>query len=583
MKKVIISLSLCLFCMVGNAQMARWIMQPVYDKIYMAKDAARFICDSLGTSSIWSIDGKKLASTDDVINLSNNGFAVTTEKGSENITGFFNTKGEFTSLNNYTVTYNEPFFKDGYLLVNSVKGYHFINEAGEEVKFGDYIKMYPFNNGFAVGYTYEQPDKRKGRYYEYIADDNSKIPLSYGGKTFDKEDVEFLSSVNDDGVGIAVIKKKVYFFDGASRELQPVFANKSETNVKRQVVLVGQINEYINRGDSILGKGAKKKYVRFKFDKQLRLTEINFADRTEYFQQKEAKGGEITSPFTTIKSNDNKFGLKYDGQTALPEQFDEVGVIYNDFAVVRIGNKWGMLTYDKSLKYEFELNDKNKIAFRHKIFKTKIRLKLPEIISSTKCDFYVEKEYGCEIDKISVENRETKHGNTLQYDCELNIPDTLTAKETSIEYPVQIVYDGLKHPLSFIKTTAWHYKYITPVWDKDETEKDIEAGTISFTFDLDINRKDGDDDYPFEVKLYKDSLESPIPLNKLSETRYKCDLLELTEGGNMIYITINEEGCPPLSFPKKITYTKPVKKSRKNPEVKGSIEVQDVQDKDMSI
>ena len=39
MKKALISLSLVLSCLSMNAQMTRWIMQPGYDKIYIASGA----------------------------------------------------------------------------------------------------------------------------------------------------------------------------------------------------------------------------------------------------------------------------------------------------------------------------------------------------------------------------------------------------------------------------------------------------------------------------------------------------------------------------------------------------------------
>ena len=220
MKKVLILLTLFISCLASNAQMTRWIMQPDYDKIYIASGAPLLISDSLETSSIWSIKGKKIAVTNDVIHPFKEGLSVTTKKNSEEVTGFFNNQGKFTSLKNYSVTYNEPFFRDGFLLVKSENRYCFINKNGEEERFGFYVKMYPFNNGFATCFTYEQVDKLKNPYYTYITADKSPITLSYNDKVFDKEDVEFLSSVNDEGVGIAIIKHKVYLFDKNARKLE---------------------------------------------------------------------------------------------------------------------------------------------------------------------------------------------------------------------------------------------------------------------------------------------------------------------------------------------------------------------------
>lgn len=572
MKKALISLSLVLSCLSMNAQMTRWIMQPGYDKIYIASGAPLLISDSLDTSSIWSIKGKKIAVTNDVIHPFKEGLSVTTKKNSEEITGFFNSQGKFTSLKNYSVTYDEPFFRDGFLLVQSNNRYCFININGEEERFGYYVKMYPFNNGFATCFTYEQVDKLKNPYYTYVTADNSPITFSYNNKVFDKKDVEFLSSVNDEGVGIAIIKHKVYLFDKNARKLEPVFANKTETNIKRQVSVDGELNEYLmDMKDSIIirGKGSKTEFVRFNFDKFLRPTKIYYADRTEEYKHKTVEAEKYSSPFSPFKSNE-KYGLNYKDETVLPEQFDEIGFCLNDFAVVRIDDKWGMLTFDPNLKYRLIMHNGKDIAFRHKDVATTIKLELPVIISADKCRFDVDEKHGCIIDKISLETKNTENGNYVQYNCNLTIPDSLPDVITEIQYPVQITYDGLKYPIVPIKTKAWHYKYINV--DLDETETTLEQGNVSFTINISADKQPGENDYPFEVEIKTDSLQTELA--KISETRYKCKLFALAEGINNVNINILENGCPPSVFPFEITYIKPVKKSRNKPEVKEEVKIE---------
>lgn len=572
MKKALISLSLVLSCLSMNAQMTRWIMQPGYDKIYIASGAPLLISDSIDTSSIWSIKGKKIAVTNDVIHPFKEGLSVTTKKNSEEITGFFNSQGKFTSLKNYSVTYDEPFFRDGFLLVQSNNRYCFININGEEERFGYYVKMYPFNNGFATCFTYEQVDKLKNPYYTYVTADNSPITFSYNNKVFDKKDVEFLSSVNDEGVGIAIIKHKVYLFDKNARKLEPVFANKTETNIKRQVSVDGELNEYLmDMKDSIIirGKGSKTEFVRFNFDKFLRPTKIYYADRTEEYKHKTVKAEKYSSPFSPFKSNE-KYGLNYKDETVLPEQFDEIGFCLNDFAVVRIDDKWGMLTFDPNLKYRLIMHNGKDIAFRHKDVATTIKLELPVIISADKCRFDVDEKHGCIIDKISLETKNTENGNYVQYNCNLTIPDSLPDVITEIQYPVQITYDGLKYPIVPIKTKAWHYKYINV--DLDETETTLEQGNVSFTINISADKQPGENDYPFEVEIKTDSLQTELA--KISETRYKCKLFALAEGINNVNINILENGCPPSVFPFEITYIKPVKKSRNKPEVKEEVKIE---------
>lgn len=573
MKKALISLTLLLFCLTVKAQMTRWIMQPKYDRIYIASGAPLLISDSLDTSSIWNMKGEKIAITNDVIHPFKEGFSVTTKRNTDDVTGFFNSKGVFTSLKNYSITYDEPFFRDGYLLVKADNGrFCFINKNGEEERFGYFVKMYPFNNGFATCFTYEQVDKFKNPYYTYIVADNSPITFSYDGKIFDKEDVEFLSSVNDEGVGVAIIKHKVYLFDKNTRKLEPVFANKAETNIKRQVAVIGEANEYLmDMNDSIIirGKGSKTESVRLIFDKFLKPTKIYYTDRTEEYKLKPIKEEKYNSPFSPSKSND-KYGLSYNDGIILPAQFNEIGFCLNDFAVVRIDDKWGMLTYDPNLKYRLIMHHGKDIAFRHKDVETTIKLELPAIISADKCRFDIDEKHGCIIDKISLETKNTENGNYVQYNCNLTIPDSLPDVITEIQYPVQIIYDGLKYPIIPIKTNAWHYKYINV--DLDETETTLEQGNVSFTINISVDKQPGENDYPFDVEIRTDSLQTELA--KISETRYKCKLFALAEGINNVNINILENGCPPSVFPFEITYIKPMKKSRNKPEVKEGVKIE---------
>ncbi len=573
MKRVLFLLAGVLYCSLANAQIASWVMQPQYDKIYIATGAPLLISDSLEVSCIWDFNGKRITSTQDVMHHFKEGISVTTQKETENITGFFNNKGEFTPLKNYTLAYNDPFFRDGYLLVKSEDKFIFINKKGEEVNLGDFIKIYPFNNGCASCFTYEQADKLKNPYYTYITTDESPITfIDTNNKPINKIDVEFLSSVNDEGISVAIIKHKVYLFDFKNRKLEPVFANKAETNLKRQVIVDGENNEYlVETEDSFVinAKGGKTEVVKFDFDKFLRPVKIHYTDRIKEFKTNVEKSVEYTSSFSSLKSDD-KFGLNYKETPILPAQFDEVGLCLNELAAVRIGKKWGMLTYNPDVKYRFIMHNGKDIAFRHKDVATTIKLELPVDVSADKCRFDIDKKHGCTIDKISLETKNTENGNYVQYECNLVIPDSLPDVITEIQYPVQITYDGVKHPEVPIKAKAWHYKYINV--DLDETETTLEQGNVSFTINIAVDKQLGENDYPFEVEIKTDSLQTELV--KISEIRYKCKLFSLAEGINNVNINILEDGCPPSVFPFEITYTKPVEKTRTQPEVKEDVKIE---------
>ena len=572
MKKLLFVFILVTSCFVARAQMARWIMQPNYDRISIAAGAPLLIADSLDMKSIWSIDGKHLSVTRDILHPFCEGLSVTTEKDSDKITGFYDMQGKFTSLSGVSVVYNYPYFNNGYLLVRTGDKFSLIDKKGGK-RDVDYIAMYPFNYGLASYFTYEQLDKFKNPYYGYATLDNRQISYSFGKNKFVDTDIEFLSSINDEGVGLAIIKQKMYFFDAEKCSLQPIFAKADETNIKRQVSAVGDINTYLVRnGDNFVinGKGGKADYIKFELDELLRLTKITFADREQIYQEKKSEPIKFQSSFSPSAVTGKKYGLMYEETEVLPAQFDEVGLCLNDFAVVRMKNKWGMLTYDESLKYRLIMHSGKNIAFRHKDVATTIKLELPPIISADKCRFDVEEKSGCVIDKISLETKNTENGNYVQYNCVLSIPDSLPDVVTDIQYPVSINYDGLIHPTVPIKTKAWHYKYINV--DLDDTETTVEQGNVSFTINIAVDKQLGDNDYPFEVEIRTDSLRTE--LIKISETRYKCRMFMLAEGINNVNINILEDGCPPSIFPFEVTYIKPVEKTRTQPEVKEGVKIE---------
>ena len=100
----------------------------------------------------------------------------------------------------------------------------------------------------------------------------------------------------------------------------------------------------------------------------------------------------------------------------------------------------------------------------------------------------------------------------------------------------------------------------------------MEQGNVSFTINISADKQPGENDYPFEVEIKTDSLQTELA--KISETRYKCKLFALAEGINNVNINILENGCPPSVFPFEITYIKPVKKSRNKPEVKEEVKIE---------
>ena len=578
-KKIFILLTVMVAAPQIKGQVAQWLIPPVYENIQMAKGEKMIITDSLNNKTLWTQSGERLITiSDNQLFPFEDGYAVTTTIGGKMITGFLDRKGNHKKLPACYLTYSTPYFSDNYLLVYKENYYRFINTKGE-ISTGEYVDAYPFSNGYASCRTYANFEKLKDPYNLLISKEWKHIGFSYEGKQFEDDDMDFISSVNDMNIAIVVAKHKLYFFDGKNGSLSPVFAKKHESNIKNQAKLDGEISECLKKeSDTVFvlrAKCGKSDYIQIQFDQLMIPLSITYADgeKTVYDKKQQVEIPQKSS--LIIVKEGQEYGFNWGKEMeALPPQFDEIITCFEDKALVRLKGKCGMLKLNKDLRFSITINDGEKIGFRHKRYKTTIRLDMPNIISTENAWIEVESKSGCEVDLPSGEKKETSFGNNIRYDCVLSIPDSLSDEmyddsRNEITYPTIVCYDGLKSPVIPYKVMAWHYKYYNV--DEIESERSIKDGVLSFTFNINAERNPGDE-YPLKpIIQLDDSLD--YDLDKISETRYKCKVFNLREGSNNIVVQVLEEGCPPVSFPFEVIYTKPVAKTRNKPEVKESVEI----------
>lgn len=538
-------------------QMAKWAMRPGYDSIRLATGVPVVVSDSVGVTSLWSTDAKLLASTEDSIAKFSEGMAVVMKKGTKDITGFYATDGTFTKLENCKVVYNCPYFRDGYLLVNRQGRNKLVAKDGKYDPFGSFVEMYPYSSGYACCTMYGDMENFKDLYYYYVDTDKNLVKLMFDKKeAVENEDVSFLSSLNDDGVGIAVIKRRVYMFDKGLGMLRPVFVN--EKAEKKRQVRVGDFSECMyTKGDSTIlwARGSKRDTVFFAFDERMRLVSIKYPARTVNYNTAHPAPLKLKGDFTAERSSNGMYAVKSGSSTILPPQFDGAGISFGKFIAVRKDGKWGLLQLDEKLKYSMSMNKGNAIAFRHQKYETTVRLDLPSDIKAEVCSFDIPSGNGCTIDKTSVQMRNTSAGNFVQYNCVLTIPDSLPDHITEITYPVSMTCDGINYPDSKLTVKAWHYKYVNMDLSREEIK--FERGIVEFILNMTADKLAGENDYPLTVQVVEDSTAARVDLIKLSETRYKCRLYSPVEGINRLVVSVIENGCPPSYFPFEINYIKP--------------------------
>lgn len=552
-------------CLAGlaNAQIAKWLIEPLYDDIHMAVGIDAIVTDSANTKTLWSFDGRRLATTPNEIFDFRENRSVSTVPGTANIACVFKNNGESIKIENCNVAHAYPYYSCGKLLVQEGIYYRFVGVDGS-FNGGKYTKAYPYFNDYASCQTFLNMEKQKDPYFLLVNKNEEMVQFSFNGKNFDTDDIEFISSVNDENLAIVVLKHKLYKFNGADGSLSPVFASEDETNLKNQAKLDGDLNMSYKKVDDntyvLTAKCGKNGEVSFEFDNMLKPVSFTTNGETKKYSVREEVKREFTSPLR-METEGNLYGIYWESEVMLPAQFEKLSTCFENKAFVKLNGKFGMLAIDKDAKFSLKINKGNDVAFLHQKFETVVRVDMPSYILSDKTYLEIDPSTGIELDKTSREKKNTESGNFVEYNCVLNIPENLPDEIEEISYPIQVVYNGLKSPVINHKINAWFYKKFEV--EEDETQRHVEHGTLTFVFNIKNAQLDGSI-VKFDVSVLADTL-SVQREDKMSETRYKYKVDGLNEGINNIVVQILEQGCPPASFPFEVEYHKPVAKTKTKP------------------
>ena len=570
MKKFIIPFLTIMMIGQVNAQVAHWIIPPYYDSIYFASEANLVITDSLNETIVWTSEGKRLFETSDELHPFAEGIAVTTEKDSDIITGFYSSDGKFTKLENCSVAHNYPYFSDGYLVVKRGDRYDFADTDGQLITKEGVAFSYPFHHGYASYRDYKNRKKPKDNdTYNCLIDRNKQIlRFTYNDKDVPPSDIEFISSVNDEGIGIIVVKHKVYKFNG-EKELQPVFARQGETDLKNQAKVDGKISDFMTDSDNsdhfLYMNCGKVDQISCRFDARMVPLEIGTnLNRIPFKTDNKAKEECTSSLIKTEK--EGRWGIKIGVKKVLPEQFDAIYDCFGYDAFVKLSGKLGLLHIMEDGNFVLTINEGKSIGFKHQTYTTSIRLDMPSTIP-TISTYITTTDTGCSIDYGSILHTETSRLNRIEYSCTLSIPDNLTDEYNEYSYPMQIVSEGIKYPIRSMKFKAWHSKYFNIDIVNHELKTGKDGASVEFIVEIKLDNS-SEGDYFKKINIITDSLLYPES-EKLTDTRYRCTVYDLVEGINYITIEIIEDGCPPIVSYWKFKYTKPSAKNKH----KGEIEI----------
>lgn len=556
-----------------KAQIAKWLIPPSYEKIQMADGIDAVMTEASGVKTVWTMDGQQLFSCKDELFPFKEGIALSVKKGTSQTLAAYKQNGEKVLIEGCNVAQNYPYYSNGKLLVKKGEYYRFVDTEGT-VREGKYTNAYPYFNGYATCETYSNFEKLKDPYHLLIDKNGTLVNFYNQDKLIDNSDLQFVSSINDENVGIVVAKSKVFFFNGVSKELSPVFAkNAPNPNLKEQVRLISDIEDsFLQISDStyvLIAKYGKNDTVSICFDTMKRPVYIKRNDAVQFYKNKSLPKKIYESNLTKKKDGDS-FGLDWNNaEEMLPPQFDKIITCFADKALVELKGKSGMLRIIKDESFKLRMNKGDAIAFRHQKFETSVRADFPTFLQADNVNIEIDSKSGCDIDKTSKSHKNTENGNFVEYNCVLNIPSNLSDEITAIKYPVIIYYDGLRSSDIPFEVNAWHSKYF--VVDVDDSQTTHENGSVSFVFNINADRIASDGVYLTKVNILTDSLN--YESERMSDFRYKCKVYSLKEGINNIVIQVIEQGCPPASFPFEVEYHKPVAKSRNKPAQKEQVKI----------
>ena len=597
--KSIIFLLLISIAISAHGQIAQWLIAPRYDNIAIVEGCDLIVTDSLGQQILWDFNGNRLSSRiiSDRIHPFHDGFAVVTDKNdNQHITGFVSRNGVFTPLD-CLVANSMAQFKDGYLLTKHLDGRYFQFIGTDGMPDGHFfVSARPFNRGYASCETYENMQKEKDLYSLLLsARTMQEVPLRFGNEEFKRGDINFISSINDEGKGIVVYKEKVYLFDAETQALSLVYASSTGQRDKKdkpvKVMDRQQIVDYGALTPVIRAASDKTHAITITLDEKNAPQSIQYTDELVTYQSEVVEPRKLSSPLN--KQRDDYPNLIYslywgDSLLVLPSQLDDVSTCFGDKAMIKINGRWGLIKVHPDKKFDIMINDGKSIGFRHKTFKTTIQLNTPGGVGiSPENDLtdlelrIIDQDHVCHIEEYSRVNRgDGSRAGFVKYECELDYPEggfeesedesendenitAYSAAMSSLKYNCQVEYHGLRSPIIPFEVPAYHDKYITPdVDDGSYFENSCYYFTLRLTRSADSENKN----FPLDVYCTVSNDSGFYEVSKediymASADKYEITVRNIYEGDNTIGVNLIEENTPGLEsyFEFRQSYQKPRK------------------------
>lgn len=548
MKRIILTSVLVIIGIVSQAQIAKWILHPEYDSVELL-DNGMFKVRQGKKFGLMSKDDKKILEIkyDSIADFSEGKALIFNTK--DEVVGFTNEEGKVTNIsgNGLQVINDYPYFSCGQVVLYGEGDYYLVNEKGELSQ--PYAYAQPFFYRRAAVRIYKDLLKKNDTYWAYMNSENGTVSPIRG---FDNDGINFLSSISM-GKSIVAYKKKFYEYDvktGNTTLLVTDPANPKKTVVTAQ----GSEVQIVTRGSDNPGYSVMTKTAQFEFDEFMRLQKRRYKGEGDFklFEIDEEEPIEYTTSLNAYSEIGGRLsGILFDNnEQLLPPQFNDVGELRNDMAVVKLRDKWGIIEMDRSNDFVFSIDDKDgvnrPIGFLHDHETVYLTLKMPPYIKANLASV-VNEDKKCDISTVHRQQVENVETTAITYKCTLAIPEDITDnQEQEFTYDFSVKYDGLQSVKYPVKVKEWYIKNF-----KVERTKTTPSGssiTVEFTVTEERDISSGNYFREVTVETTDGSSVDSNP-TKISETSYKSQIFGI-EGTEVPFVVKIKEGkCPTIEYP----------------------------------
>lgn len=539
--------------MAAHAQVATWMVRPTMDKIEFDAGNKVFVCQKDDSTFVWNTDGKQIIATNHRITPFRNGITLHLRAEDNGLYGFTQLDGTYHSMTKggedplYTADGEQPCFSHGFLLIRRIDDglFYYVNRKGE-VKGEGYVCAYPFSNGQASVRNHKDAEKRNGNPIAKLINSRfEEILMTRNGKPVKPGTFDFISSVGDGKQAICIDGKAVYVYDSKTDDCTRYSTDNSSD--KKTFVQLSDKEFALPPADKAFEVATDKGIMYFDSKNILVKTAWGWSKRETH--QKAPEIPVYMKAFTDkslVGLNWSQGGMY---NCVLPAQFKEVQDMYENLAIVRIGDLFGILSVNNNQNIKAELNAGNPLEFSHSTCQSSIELVFPFRLSASDIqDFRSTGPLLCKINQADVSEDISTTSCKFTYPCTPAIPSAMSPGEKAVgTYEFTVRYDELTSVPVTVSADASY----TADYEVSLSTPSLMKDTVSFAMDMVSGKA--------PLASYKADITTTNSMSFNIEATGPCSfavkLFGLPAGDTPFSLVVSEDGCPSTSTPCVVSYT----------------------------